>query len=120
MGALAPFLTKFHGVFSSPCAARDPTRRPARKCRRPEAPSVAPGMAGLAVVVLTGSIDLVTSDAWASIPSQTTGEITGCFAKSGGTLRVIDKDANQVCSSKESQLVWNTKGPQGLTGPAGA
>jgi hypothetical protein len=65
---------------------------------------------------------------YASIPN--TGVISGCYLKSGGTLRVIDATTGS-CSSKETALSWNVqgvpgpkgdtgdKGLQGDTGPAG-
>lgn len=54
--------------------------------------------------------------AFAAIPSN--GVISGCYTKSGGTLRVIDSTTG-TCSSKETSLNWNQTGPQGPTGPVG-
>lgn len=55
--------------------------------------------------------------AQATIPDEN-GVITGCFSKSGGTLRVIDP-ASTICKSSEITIAWNIQGPKGDTGPAG-
>ena len=50
------------------------------------------------------------------------GVISGCFAKTGGDLRVIDAAANNSCKSNELPLSWNQQGiagPQGVQGPVG-
>jgi hypothetical protein len=47
------------------------------------------------------------------------GTIHGCFAKSGGALRVVDKAQAQECKGTERPLDWNTKGATGPAGPAG-
>ena len=54
--------------------------------------------------------------AYATIP--TNGVISGCYAKSGGNLRVIDATTGS-CSSKETSLNWNVAGAQGPAGPTG-
>jgi hypothetical protein len=57
--------------------------------------------------------------AYAAIPSG--GVISGCYLKSGGTLRVLDPSATS-CKSGETSLQWNQvgpAGPQGIQGPAG-
>jgi hypothetical protein len=59
------------------------------------------------------------STAHAVIP--TNGVITGCYLRSGGTLRVIDPTVT-TCSAKETMLTWNVQGPagpQGAIGPQG-
>lgn len=49
----------------------------------------------------------------AAIPSMADGHIHGCyrnnanFSDARGALRVIDSDANQVCSPQEMSLNWN-------------
>ena len=53
---------------------------------------------------------------YATIP--TNGVISGCYTKSGGTLRVIDSSTGK-CSAKETALNWNVEGAQGPAGPAG-
>ena len=66
---------------------------------------------------------LVAGAALATIPSG--GAINGCYAKKGGSLRVIDS-ASARCKSGEKALAWNqagTPGPKGdigAQGPAGA
>src|SRR5687767_4271970 len=56
--------------------------------------------------------------AYAVIPSAN-GVISGCYKKSGGTLRVIDP-AIESCQANEVALPWNQTGPQGVTGTPGA
>lgn len=61
--------------------------------------------------------------AYASIP-ESDGVIHACYAKSGGTLRVIDASVTN-CKSTETSLTWDQhgqpgpQGPQGEPGPAG-
>jgi hypothetical protein len=67
----------------------------------------------VATVALAGT-------AYATIPAGD-GLIHGCYAKSGGTLRVIDASVTN-CKSGESALNWSQQGvpgPQGPTGPKG-
>jgi hypothetical protein len=52
----------------------------------------------------------------ASIPAPN-GVISGCYVKSGGSLRVID--SNGKCSANETSLNFNQTGPQGPIGPMG-
>ena len=58
---------------------------------------------------------LPIGEAQAVIPDN--GVYTGCYQKSGGTLRVID--ASQQCKSSEIRITWNEVGPRGDQGPAG-
>jgi hypothetical protein len=53
----------------------------------------------------------------ATIPSSG-GKIFGCYAKSGGALRVVQ--AGQKCKSGEQSLFWNQQGPKGDPGAPGA
>ena len=69
-------------------------------------------VAGLAVCATAGV-------AWASIPDGETKVITGCFNKSDGVLRVIDKQAGVKCKNSEVELSWNQAGPTGPVGPVG-
>jgi hypothetical protein len=58
--------------------------------------------------------------AYATIPGGD-GVIHGCYAKSGGTLRVIDASVTN-CKSGETALNWSQQGqpgPQGEPGPPG-
>src|SRR5262245_62098219 len=68
-------------------------------------------LAGLAMVLVVGGI------AYATIPDSG-GAIHGCYAKSGGSLRVIDASVTN-CKSTETALSWNQAGQQGLPGPPG-
>jgi len=52
----------------------------------------------------------------ASIPAPN-GVISGCYMKSGGSLRVID--SNGKCGSNETSLSFNQTGIQGPIGPLG-
>jgi hypothetical protein len=54
--------------------------------------------------------------AYATIPNDAT--IHGCYARSGGSLRVIDASVTN-CKSGETSLDWNVQGPTGPTGPTG-
>ena len=90
------------------------------------------GAVAALVLVLAGGV------AYATIPAAN-GTITGCYARSGGTLRVIDPSATN-CKQGETQITWSQSGepgpcwtprtsrsagsagpagPQGETGPAG-
>jgi hypothetical protein len=64
----------------------------------------------VATVALAGT-------AYATIPGGD-GAIHGCYAKSGGTLRVIDA-AVTACKSGETALDWNQQGVPGPSGPQG-
>lgn len=68
-----------------------------------------PGLAAVGVMAAVGV-------AYSAIPSD--GVISGCYTKSGGTLRVIDATTG-TCSSKETSLAWNVQGPKGDSGPQG-
>ena len=43
----------------------------------------------------------------ASIPSSSTAKFTGCVAKTGGALRVIDAQAGKKCKSTEKAISWS-------------
>jgi hypothetical protein len=60
----------------------------------------------------------LTAVAYATIPDSS-GVIHGCYAKSGGALRVIDASVTN-CKSGETALPWNASGPAGPSGPGGA
>lgn len=74
-------------------------------------PSVGTVLGGVALILAMGGV------AYATIPSN--GVISGCYTKSGGTLRVIDATTGS-CSPKETSLNWNVQGAAGPQGPAGA
>jgi hypothetical protein len=73
-------------------------------------PSLLCGSAIVAATLAVGGV------AFATIP--TNGVISGCYLKSGGTLRVIDATTGK-CSSKETSLNWNVQGAPGSQGPQG-
>jgi hypothetical protein len=64
------------------------------------------------LVLGTGAVAL------AAIPSAD-GTITGCRDNRSGALRVIDAEAGQSCTAKETALTWNQTGPAGPPGVAG-
>ncbi|MEP7053788.1 MAG: hypothetical protein ABI912_00890 [Actinomycetota bacterium] len=72
------------------------------------------------VTAVVAGLALSAGIAYAAIPSG--GVISGCYLKSGGTLRVIDPSTTS-CKSGETSLQWNQTGPagpQGIQGPVGA
>jgi len=74
----------------------------------------------LVAVVATGALLVAGGIAYATIPDGN-GTIHGCYAKSGGSLRVIDAGVTN-CKSTETSLNWNVQGqpgPQGPVGPTG-
>jgi hypothetical protein len=80
-----------------------------RLARRRARPMIA--FAAVAAALAAGGI------AYAQIPDPS-GVIHGCYAKSGGALRVIDNSVTN-CKSTETSLNWNQTGPAGPAGPAG-
>jgi hypothetical protein len=77
-------------------------------------------MKSTAVIALVAAGGLVVGGgaiAAAQIPSST-GQITACYLKSGGSLRVIDS-ATAKCKSTETQLTWNQSGVPGQDGTSG-
>jgi hypothetical protein len=46
------------------------------------------------------------------------GVISGCYSKSGGSIRVIDSSVTN-CKSNETAISWNKEGPAGADGAAG-
>jgi len=68
-------------------------------------------LGAVATVALAGT-------AYATIPGGD-GVIHGCYAKSGGTLRVIDASVTN-CKAGETALDWSQHGIPGPTGDRGA
>jgi hypothetical protein len=64
-----------------------------------------------------GALALMIGVAYATIPDAS-GVIHGCYARSGGTLRVIDSSVTN-CKSGETALDWSVRGPHGAQGPPG-
>jgi hypothetical protein len=65
-----------------------------------------------ALVVATGAVTTV----WAAGPADS-GAITGCYAKKGGKLRVVD--AGKKCKKSERSIAWSETGPAGAPGAPG-
>ena len=72
------------------------------------------------VVAMAAAVSLaVAAISLGAIPGSSE-TISGCYAKSNGSLRVIDAESGASCvSNKETALSWNQQGPQGLPGPQG-
>jgi Collagen triple helix repeat (20 copies) len=66
--------------------------------------------------LVAGALAVGGGIAYATIPAD--GVIHGCYAKSGGALRVIDATVTG-CKASETSLDWNVQGPAGPTGQAG-
>jgi hypothetical protein len=79
----------------------------------------------LAAIGLAAAVAAAAGTAYAAIPDAS-GVIHGCYTNRAGILRVIDSAAGQKCTSFETPLDWNQKGPkgdpgaQGPPGPAGS
>ena len=74
----------------------------------------------VAVVALAAAALVAAGVAYATIPDSA-GVIHGCYARSGGSLRVIDAGVTD-CNKSETSLNWNAQGqqgPQGQPGPQG-
>ncbi len=69
------------------------------------------------IAVAMAIVLLGTGLASAAIPDEG-GTYRGCYAKSGGTLRVIDHP-RVACKNGETLIAWNAIGPTGPSGPAG-
>ena len=54
----------------------------------------------------------------AQIPASD-GTITGCVAKPGGTVRIIDAEGGAVCKKGEQTVPWNQAGVPGQDGVSG-
>jgi hypothetical protein len=70
-----------------------------------------------ALAISVGALLVVAGVAYATIPDSS-GAIHGCYARSGGSLRVIDATVTN-CKSGETSLDWNVQGQQGSQGPSG-
>ena len=73
-----------------------------------------------ALATAAGVLLVVAGVAYATIPDSS-GAIHGCYARSGGSLRVIDATVTN-CKAGETSLDWNVQGqqgPQGSQGPNG-
>ena len=70
------------------------------------------------LIVIAAGAMVGTGVAFATIPDAG-GTIHACFARSGGSLRVIDAGVTN-CKSGEISLNWNTQGAPGPAGPQGA
>jgi hypothetical protein len=70
--------------------------------------------AATTAIVVTGSIAI------AAIPDSSTKVITGCYAKTGGALVIIDKQAGKTCTTSQIELSWAQQGVPGTAGATGA
>jgi hypothetical protein len=71
------------------------------------------------IAITTGALlAAVAVSAYASIPDAQ-GVIHGCYATTGGALKVIDTAKTTKCPTGYRALSWNQKGPAGPAGPTG-
>ena len=70
-----------------------------------------------ALATAAGVLLVVGGVAYATIPDSS-GAIHGCYARSGGSLRVIDVSVTN-CKTGETSLDWNVQGQQGPQGSQG-
>lgn len=73
----------------------------------------------LAIGLAAGLIASGTVAAVAAIPDTKSGQITACYAKSDGAVRLIDTGKGQKCKKNESKVAWNQRGPAGAQGGTG-
>ena len=73
--------------------------------------SSAHGIAFLALVIAIGGVAI------ARIPGSD-GEITACYKKKGGDVRLISD--TKKCGDAEKRIQWSQRGPKGATGQKGA
>jgi hypothetical protein len=73
--------------------------------------SSAHGIALLALVIAIGGVAI------ARIPGPD-GEITACYKKQGGDVRLISE--SKKCGDAEKRIQWSQRGPKGATGLKGA
>jgi len=73
----------------------------------------------MALLVVAAGVTLTAGVAWSAIPNSSTGSIAGCYSKTTGALRVIDKQAGKRCKSYERELAWQQAGAQGTQGAQG-
>jgi hypothetical protein len=74
----------------------------------------------LALTVLS-ALAISGSLAYAAIP-DTSGSFTGCVLNNVGTIRLIDTSKSSLlghCTSHETQVKWNARGPAGDAGAPG-
>jgi len=57
--------------------------------------------------------------AYAAAPSSFR-PISGCYAKDGGAVRLIDTGKDACSAASENPITWNQPGPAGPAGPAGS
>ena len=73
---------------------------------------VKPRLVAVAVIVLA----IGATTVWAAIPDSS-GVISGCYAKKGGKLRVVH--SGKKCKKAERTLTWNETGQRGAVGARG-
>ena len=65
------------------------------------------GVTGFVVGVVATMTIAGGGVALAAIPSSSSAKFTGCVAKTGGALRVIDAQAGKKCKSTEKTISWS-------------
>jgi hypothetical protein len=76
-----------------------------------------PSRLGIPLTIAVAIVLLGTGLVSAAITDQG-GVFHGCYAKSGGTLRVIDSP-RESCKNSETLISWSAVGPTGPIGPQG-
>jgi hypothetical protein len=72
-----------------------------------------------AVAGITAAALAAATTAWAAVPSAD-GQISGCYGKLGGVVRIIDLAKGEKChATLETPITWSQTGPAGAPGPAG-
>jgi hypothetical protein len=72
------------------------------------------------ILVTVGLLFVGAGVGWATIPSSN-GQISGCYHKASGALRVINAESGETCNANsELPISWNEAGPKGTTGPRGS
>jgi hypothetical protein len=66
------------------------------------------------VVTLLGTLVAAVGIGYAAIPSSD-GVIHGCYTTASGALRIIDAEAGDTCTKRETPLNWSQQGPPGPT-----
>lgn len=75
------------------------------------------GKRGITALAAATALLAAGGAAYATIPDSS-GVVHGCYAKSGGSVRVVDTSVD-ACKANETALDWNVQGPPGPQGPQG-
>ncbi|GAB4013064.1 hypothetical protein [Nocardioides ultimimeridianus] len=76
--------------------------RPRRRLRRPSRRTAVLGAVSATLLAIAG-----TTAALATVPSSSTGTITGCVNKTTAAVRIIDAQAGKKCTTNETTVNWS-------------